>query len=445
MSNKAVNEMLPLPQLILLGLQHVLVLYVGSVAVPLVVGNAMGLPKADIAFLINASLICAGLATLVQTFGIGSKFGLRLPAMQGVTLMAAGALSAIGTQYDLPTIFGAVIVSGIICFIIGPFFGKLMPLFSPVVRGTVFTIVGLTLLPVAVNWIAGSPGSPAFGAPRNFLLALIVICVIVIVNKFFTGFLNNIAVLVGLVVGFIAAALLGNVSLSGLSEAAWLGFSVPFYFGMPKFEVVPILSLTTVMLVIMAETIVMYLALGEMTGSVMDEQKMASGFRANGLNVVLSGILNSFVFTTFTQNLGLVALTGVKSRYTAAAGGIILVILGLVPKLATIVASIPTPVLGGAGLVVFATITASGIKTLLSADLNNQKNMLIVALSIGIGLCSALFKGNQAFAEFSSTARIFLEDGVITGCLAAIILNLIFAGRNKADQSGAVAPGGTTD
>lgn len=430
-----INQKLPVSKLSVLGLQHVLILYFSSVSVPLIVGNALGLPTEDVAFLINASLLCAGIATLVQSIGFGKYVGLKMPVMQGMTLMASGALTAIATSYDIQTVFGAVIVSGIVCLVIGPVFSKLMPLFPNIVRGCVISIVGLTLIPVAVNWIAGTKDTEMYGHPTNFLLTLIVVAVIVILNKFATGFIKNIAVLIALCAGFAVAVIMGRVDLSGVSNAAWFGVTLPFYFGMPKFVVTPIISLSIVMLVIMAESIVIYLAIGEIAEQKTTEKDMARGFIGNGINVIFSGIFNSFVFTSFTQNIGLVALTKVKSRYTTAAGGVILILLGFFPKVATVVASIPSPVLGGVGIVVFSTITASGIKTMMSADISKGDNALIVALSIGIGLGSTLLKSAGAFAAFNSNIRIFLEDGVITGCIAAVLLNLIFNGYQKQENT----------
>ena len=429
-----IDQKLPISKSGVLGLQHVLILYFSSVSVPLIVGNALGMETGDIAFLINASLLCAGVATLVQSLGLGKRIGLKLPVMQGVTLMAVGALSTIAKEYDIQTVFGAVLIAGLVCLIVGPIFSKLMPLFPPVVRGCVITVVGLTLIPVAINWIAGTAGTDSFGKPSNFVLSLIVVAVIILLNRFTTGFIANIAVLIALVVGFVVAIIIGRVDLSGVSGASWLGFSVPFYFGLPKFSLTPIISLSIVMLVIMAESIVIYLAIGEIVGKEITEKDMKKGFMANGINVIFSGLFNSFVFTSFTQNIGLVALTRVKSRFTTAAGGIILILLGFLPKVATIVASIPSPVLGGVGIVVFSTIAASGIKTMMGSDISKGQNSLIVALSLGVGLGSTLMKSSGAFAAFNSNIRIFLEDGVITGCIVAVLLNLIFNGFGKKDK-----------
>ena len=426
-----INQKLSVSRLGVLGLQHVLILYFSSVSVPIIVGNALGFSTEETAFLINASLLCAGIATLVQSIGFGKYVGLKLPVMQGMTLMASGGLTAIATGYDIQTVFGSVIASGIVCLAVGPVFGKLMPLFPGIVRGCVISIVGLTLIPVAVNWIAGTKDTPMYGHPRNFLLTLIVVAVIVVLNKFASGFVKNIAVLIALCAGFLAAVAMGMVDLSQVADASWFGVTLPFHFGMPKFAVTPILSLSIVMLVIMAESIVIYLAIGEIVEKEITEQDMTRGFLANGINAIFSGIFNSFVFTSFTQNIGLVALTRVKSRYTTAAGGVILILLCFFPKIATVVASIPSPVLGGVGIVVFATITTSGMKTMLSSGLEKGENALIAALSIGVGLGSTLLKNLSAFAAFHSNIRIFLEDGVITGCITAVVLNLIFNGLKE--------------
>lgn len=411
------------------GLQHVLVLFFSSISVPLIVGNAIGMSMADVAYLINASLLCAGVATLVQSLGIGKNIGLKLPVMQGVTLMAVSALTAIATEYDIQTVLGSVIVAGIVCILIGPIFSKLMRFFPNIVRGTVIAVVGLTLIPVAVNWVAGSGDN--FGQPTNFLLTFIVLLVIVLLNKFSTGFIKNIAPLIALITGFLAALAMNRVDLSPVTEASWFGMSLPFHFGMPKFVLSPIISLSLIMIVIMAETVVIYLAIGEISGESVGEKEMRKGFLANGINVIFSGIFNSFLFTSFTQNIGLVSLTKVKSRYTTAAGGVILILLGFFPKLATIVATIPSPVLGGVGIVVFSSIIASGIRIIMDSGLEKQNNQLIVSISFGIGLVTQLLKNAGAYASFPSYIRMFLEDGVIMGCIAAILLNIIFSEAAK--------------
>lgn len=425
-----VNKKLPNSQLGMLGLQHVLVLYFSSISVPLTVGKALGMSTAQLAYLVSASCVCAGIATLLQSIGLFGKAGLSMPAMQGVTVMAATALTAIATEYDIQTVFGAVIASGIVCILLAPVFSKLTKLFPPLVRGLIVAVTGLTLVPVATGWMTGVAGTDNFGLPDNYLLTLVVIVVILILHKFTDGFIKNIAPLIGLAVGLLLAMILGKVNFTEVSTASWIGFTTPFYFGIPKFALSPMISLSIVMIVIMGESIALYMALNEICEVPTTNEGITRGLLGNGISVVISGILNSFLFTTFTQNVGMVAFTKVKSRYSTIAGGIILVILGLIPKLGTIVALIPNAVLGGVGIFVFTSIVVSGIKTC-SPELAKGHNSTIATLTIGVGLGCKIISMSKGFAAFNATVAIFLNDGIIMGTIVAVLLNLYFNGLRQ--------------
>jgi len=428
-----VDEMMPAGKLFILGLQHVLAMYAGAVAVPLIIAGAAGLTKSQTAFLINADLFTCGLATLLQTLGIW-KIGIKIPVIQGVTFAAVTPMVIMATSGGMPLIFGSVMAAGLFTFLIAPYFSKLIRFFPPIVTGSIITIIGISLLPVAANWAAGGIGNPNYGAGSFIAIAAIVLLTILLVNKYFTGFIAHISVLVGLVVGLIVAIPFGLVSFSGVADASWVGLDYPFAFGMPKFEVGAILAMILVMVVVMVESTGDFLAIGQIVGKKIGEKELASGLRADGLATMLGGVFNAFPYTAFAQNVGLVALTGIKSRFVVAMAGAILVLMGLIPKLATIIASLPNAVLGGAGIAMFGIVAASGIKALSKVDFeNNKNNIFIVAISIGIGLIPLVApKFFQVFPDWSQTV---LHSGITLGSITAILLNAFFNGSNGDGKS----------
>lgn len=431
-SKHPVDEILPAGQLFLYGLQHVLAMYAGAVAVPLIIAAAAGLTKEQTAFLINADLFTCGIATLLQTLGFW-KLGIRIPVIQGVTFAAVTPMTLIAKDGGMVAIYGAIIVAGLVTFLIAPFFSKLLRFFPPVVTGSVITVIGVSLLPVGVNWAAGGVGNKNFGSLTYLAVAGVVLLTILFINKYFKGFIANIAVLLGLIVGLIVAIPLGLVNFDGVSKASWLGIDTPFHFGLPVFDPGAIIAMILVMLVVMVESTGDFLAIGEIVGKPITEEDLTRGLRADGLATVFGGIMNSFPYTAFAQNVGLVGLTGVKSRFVVAASGGILVLMGLFPKLATIIASLPNAVLGGAGIAMFGIVAASGIKTLSKVDFQkNNHNIFIVAISVGIGLIPLV--APTFFNQFPGWSQTFLHSGITLGSLTAIILNAFFNGNGSSEQ-----------
>lgn len=429
-----VDEMLPAGQLFLYGLQHVLAMYAGAVAVPLIIAAAAGLTKAQTAFLINADLFTCGIATLIQTLGFW-KLGIRIPVIQGVTFAAVTPMVMIAQgkgEMGMTTIYGAVIVAGIFTFFLAPFFSKLLRFFPPVVTGSVITVIGVSLLPVGVNWAAGGVGNKSYGSLMFLAVAGIVLLTILLINKYFKGFIANIAVLLGLVVGLIVAMPLGMVNFSGVSSAPWIGIDTPFYYGLPKFDTGAIVAMILVMLVVMVESTGDFLAIGEVIEKPIGEEDLSRGLRADGFATMLGGIFNAFPYTAFAQNVGLVGLTGIKSRFVVATSGGILVLMGLFPKLATIIASLPNAVLGGAGIAMFGIVAASGIKTLSKVDFQkNPHNIFVVAISIGVGLIPLV--APDFFKMFPGWSQTVVHSGITLGSLTAIILNAFFNGSKGGD------------
>ena len=413
--------------LALMGIQHVMVMYAGAIAIPLVLGAALGLPKEQIAFLINADLFACGLATLIQSIGIG-PFGIRLPVMMGVTFTAIGPMIAIGSdpQGGLLGVFGATIAAGAFGVLVAPFVGKLLRFFPPIVTGTEILAVGLSLMGVAATWSAGGYGNPNFGSPLYISIAGLVLVAVLLLVRFTRGFINNIAILLGLLFGFAVSAVLGLVSLGELGDAPWFGVILPFHFGIPKFSFWAIAAMCIVMLVTFIESTGMFLALGEIVEKPLTEKDLVRGFRADGVGTLIGGVFNTFPYTSYAQNVGLVSVTGVKSRWVCAVSGVILLALGLFPKMAVIVASIPPFVLGGVGIVMFGIIAAGGIKVLTRVDLRNINNLYVIAISISIGLLPVV--SPKFFSKLPQSLGPILESPILLTAISAIVLNLFFNG-----------------
>jgi len=423
-----VDEMLPLGALFLYGLQHVLAMYAGAIAVPLILANAIGLTHEQTIYLINADLFTCGIATLIQTLGLWKlPVGMKIPLIQGSTFVAVTPMVLIGQAHGLPAIYGSILVAGTITVILSPYMGKLLAFFPPVVSGTIITIVGVSLLPVAVNWAAGgNPHAPDYGDPHFAVLAAMVLLFILLIYRFSTGFIANIAVMLGLVLGTLVSIPLGFTNFSAVSAAAWLGITTPFKYGLPTFDGAAIASMTLVMLITMTETTGSMLAAGEIVGRPVTKDDLTKGLRADGLSTVIGAVLNAFPYTAFSQNIGLLSLTGIRSRFAVSAAGVILMILGLFPKLAAIVAAIPPPVLGGAGLALFGMVGASGIRMLAKVDFDSGHNLMVVALSLGFGLIPL---GNPHFYDkFPSWLQMILHSGITAGSIAAVSLNLFLNG-----------------
>ncbi|MCX3063541.1 nucleobase:cation symporter-2 family protein [Streptomyces beihaiensis] len=430
--------MLPPLKMATTGLQHVAAMYAGVVAPPLIVGAAVGLSPKELTFLTGACLFTAGLATFLQTLGFW-KIGARLPFVNGVTFAGvAPMLAVVNSTKDkhdaLPIIFGAVIVAGVLGFIAAPFFSKAVRFFPPVVTGTVITLIGVSLLPVAFEWAQGPDSqAPDYGSEKNLALAVFSLLVVLLLRRFTRGFVKQIAVLLGLVIGTLVAIPMGLTDFSPVQDASLVGFPTPFHFGAPKFAGAAIVSMIVVMVVSMTESTADMLALGEVVERPSDEKVIAAGLRADTLGTALSPLFNGFMCSAFAQNIGLVAMTKIRSRFVVAAGGGFLVLMGLSPVAASLIAVVPRPVLGGAGVVLFGSVAASGIQTLVKAGLDKDNNVLIVAVSLAVGLIP--ISAPDFYHDFPERAKIVLDSGISTGCVAAVVLNLLFNHLGKGREA----------
>jgi len=435
-SRHPVDEVLPAPKLFVYGFQHVLAFYAGAVIVPILLAGAIHLSTEELIHLINADLFTCGIASIIQSIGFW-KVGVRLPLLQGVTFTAVSPMIAIGLAAGggtegLLVIYGAVIVAGLFTFFLAPYFSRLIRFFPPVVTGSVILIIGIALLPVAAADAvggAGPEGDPASG--RNMAYALGTLALIVVIQRVFKGFMATVAVLVGLVAGTLVAWLLGDAHFDAVGQSSWFGVTTPFFFGWPKFSFAAIVSMVVVMLITAVETTGDVFATGEIVEKRIEREDIARALRADGVATTLGGILNSFPYTCFAENVGLVRLTRVKSRYVVAMAGLIMIVIGLIPKAGAIVAGIPHPVLGGAALAMFATVAVVGIQTLTRVDFHDHRNVVIVGTSIGLAMyVTAQPDVSKAVPEW---AQIILGSGITLGSITAILLNVVFhhVGRRR--------------
>ncbi|MFD6507413.1 xanthine permease PbuX [Bacillus sp. NPDC060175] len=406
-----------------LGMQHMLAMYAGAIIVPLIVGGGLGLNQKELTYLVSIDLLMCGVATILQALS-NRFFGIGLPVVLGCTFTAVGPMIAIGKQYGVSSIYGAIIAAGLFVVIFAKLFGKLVKLFPPVVTGSVVTVIGVTLVPAAINDMAGGVGSKDFGSLENLALAFGVLLFIIIMYRFFDGFIRSISILLGLLFGTIVAAFMGKVSLQAVGEADWFHGIQPFYFGTPTFELTPIITMILVACVGIVEATGVYFALSDICNKKIGEKELTKGYRAEGLAMVLGGIFNAFPYTTYSQNVGLVQLTGVRNRVIIYTCGGMLIVLGFIPKIAAITTIIPKSVLGGAMLAMFGMVMAYGIKMLSSVDFGKQENLLIVACSVGIGLGVTVVP--TLFSQLPENIRILTDNGIVLGSASAVLLNIVF-------------------
>jgi uracil-xanthine permease len=483
MSDKThpIDEILPTPKLFTLGLQHVLVMYAGAIAVPLIVGRALKLEPADVAFLISADLFVCGIVTLIQSLGVTQWFGIKLPVMMGVTFAAVGPMVAIAGANPgadgARMIFGAIMAAGLIGIFIAPLVSRMLRFFPSVVTGTIILVIGVTLMRIGINWIFGNPvgptspmivnpehadwlkavsemaattGStippmpeklavaasvpnPAYASPLNISISALVLSAVLLIAKFGRGFVANISVLLGIVIGGVVAAALGMMNFAKVGEAAWFGMITPFHFGTPIFDPIMILTMVLVMIVTLIESTGMFLALGDITNRKITRPMLTAGLRADGLGTLIGGLFNTFPYTSFSQNVGLVGVTGIKSRFVCVAGGLVLIVLGLMPKMGALVEAVPTAVLGGAGLVMFGMVAATGIRILSKVDFaGNRNNLFIVAVSLGFGMIPLIAPNFKQWMPHG--AHPLIESGILLATIAAVVLNAFFNGANGTEE-----------
>jgi xanthine permease len=415
-------------QSVTLGLQHVLAMYAGAVVVPLIVGGAIGLSPLQLTYLVSIDIFMCGIATLLQVWK-NRFFGIGLPVVLGCTFTAVGPMIAIGHEYGISSIYGSILASGLFVILISKYFGKLVRFFPPVVTGSVVTIIGITLIPVAMNNMAGGQGSKDFGSLSNIGLAFGTLIFIILMQRFSTGFIRAISILLGLIAGTAAAGFMGKVDFSPVASANWFHIPVPLFLAAPTFQWTGILTMILVALVSLVESTGVYFALSDITGKKLSEEDIIRGYRAEGVAIILGGLFNAFPYTAFSQNVGLVQLSGVKKNQIIYLVGGFLLLLGLIPKIGALTTIIPSSVLGGAMIAMFGMVIASGIKMLSRVDFASNENLLIIACSVGMGL--GVTAVPNLFAHLPQSIQILTSNGIVTGSLTAIVLNIVFNVASK--------------
>lgn len=411
-----------------LGLQHLLAMYSGAIAVPLLIGAALKFNSTHMTYLVSIDIFMCGLATLLQLFR-NRYFGIGLPVVLGCAIQAVAPLEMIGKKFTINTMYGPIIAAGIFVFLIAGWFSKIKKLFPPVVTGTLITVIGLTLIPVAFqNMGSSNAAAKDFGDGKNLITAFLTILIIIAVEVLAKGFLKSIAVLIGLVVGTLIAGAMGMVSLAPVFSASWFHLPQLFYFGVPEFEWSSCLTMMIIALVSMVESTGVFFAIGDLLNKDITEEDLKKGYRAEGIAQIFGGLFNTFPYTTFSQNVGLLQLSGIKTKRPIYWAAGMLMAMGLLPKIGALVTIIPTPVLGGAMLVMFTMIAVQGIKMLVKVDFSDNNNILIVALSIGLGLGVTVYP--QIFQTLPQTVQLFLGNGIVVASLSATLLNLILKGRS---------------
>lgn len=411
-----------------LGLQHVLSMYAGSILVPIMIAGALGYSARELTYLISTDIFMCGVATFLQ-LKLTKHTGVGLPVVLGCAFQSVAPLSIIGAQQASSAMFGALIASGIYVILVAGIFSKIARFFPPIVTGSVITVIGLSLVGVAMGNMGDNVKEPT---AQSMMLSLLTIVIILLVQKFTKGFVKSISILIGLVAGTLVSAMMGLVDTTPVVEASWIHVPTPFYFGMPTFEITSIVMMCIIATVSMVESTGVYLALSDLTNDQLDEKRLRNGYRSEGIAVFLGGLFNTFPYTGFSQNVGLVQISGIKTRRPIYYAAGILVVIGLLPKFGAMAQMIPSPVLGGAMLVLFGMVALQGMQMLNRVDFQkNEYNFIIAAVSISAGLG---FNGTNLFTSLPETAQMFLTNGIVIATLTSVVLNLVLNGKDKQDE-----------
>ena len=415
-----VNDNPSLAKKILFGIQHIFAAFGGIIVVPLVIAGALGFDAKTTTTLISATILASGLATIIQAKGVG-KVGSRVACIMGTDFTFVSPSISVGSVLGLPGIIGATILGALLEIILSFFIKPLMKFFPPLVTGTVVCLIGLTLLPVAIDWAAGGSGAADYGDLKNIGVAAFVLVVTLILNRSKKGIISSASILIGMVIGYIVCIPLGMVDFNEVKEASWISIPRIFEYGV-TFDFKALIAFLPAYFVTTIETVGCLKAVGESSNIEMKEEQIGAGVLADGVGSIIGGIVGSFPNTSFSQNVGVISLTKVASKYVAVMAGIILVTLGFLPKIAALVTQIPQPVLGGVGIVMFGTVAAAGIKTLSKVKLT-ERSLLIIAISIGVGL-GVTFRPDF-LAKLPEGIKMVFSSGISLGTIAALVLNLV--------------------
>ncbi|MDM0451550.1 nucleobase:cation symporter-2 family protein [Clostridium perfringens] len=415
-----VDDDLDLPKKVLFGLQHIFAAFGGIIVVPLVIATSLGFDSKVTTALISASILGSGLATIIQAKGI-FKVGARVACIMGTDFTFVSPAISVGSVLGLPGIIGATILGSLFEVILSFFIKPLMKFFPPLVTGTVVALIGLTLLPVSIDWAAGGAGSANYASLENLAVAMFVLVITLLLNNYGKGIISSASILIGIVVGYIVCIPLGLVDFTSVKEASWLSFPKILEFGV-TFDAKAIMAFIPAYFVATIGTVGCLKAIGETSNIDIGDKRVAAGVLSDGVGSALGGLVGSCPNTSFSQNIGIISLTKVASRHVAVMAGILLVILGFLPKVAAIITGIPNPVLGGVGIMMFGTVAAAGIRTLSNIKLT-ERNLLIIAISMGLGL-GVTFRPD-VIHNLPEAIRMIFSSGISTGTIAALILNAV--------------------
>lgn len=416
----------PLGQAIPLGIQHVLAMFASNITPAIIVSLAAGFAfgSANMVYMIQMVMVFAGIATLIQTIGLG-PVGARLPVVQGTSFAFIPVMVPIAKGAGLAALFGGIVIGGLFHFLLGTVIGRIRNWLPPLVTGIVVLTIGLALIPIGIKYAAGGVpliGKPAFGTIDHWGLALIVIVVTLGLKFFSRGMLSTAAVLIGLVTGYVAAVIFGMVNFGSVAKAGWFSVPNPLHFGF-EFNAAAIIGMCLISIVSAIETV------GDISGITKGgagreatDREIAGGTMADGLGTAVSGLFGGLPNTSFSQNVGLISMTGVMSRHVVTFGALFLIACGLIPKVGALIATMPIAVLGGGVIVMFGMVAAAGIN-MLSEVHWNRRNMLILAVSLGVGL--GLQAVPQALQHVPGTLNILLTSGLLPAAFLAVVLNLI--------------------
>ena len=420
------NKKLPLNQSIPLGIQHVLAMFAGNITVPIIIAGIFGQTPEQKIFLIQMALFVAGVATVIQTVGYG-KVGSRLPIIQG-TSFAFIPVMAPFAKVGLGAVFTAAFIGGIFQMWIGRMLKPIRHLFPPLVTGIVVLMIGVSLLKVGFMYAGGggwllNNKPEVFGNSNHLIISFTVLIVAIWANQKGKGMISAASILIGMVAGYIVAMLFGMVDFGKIAAAGWFAFPMPLQYGI---EFVPgaIILMLFMAIVTTIETI------GDISATTMGganreatDKELSGGIMADGLGTAFGSLFNAMPNTSYSQNAGLVAFTGVISRHVGTVAGVILILLGLFPKLGGIIAAMPESVIGGAAIIMFGLITSAGIKLIARSEMN-QRNLLILGLSLSFGIGMSLLPQFVAhIPDFGISLKLLLTTGLIPAGMLAFILN----------------------
>ncbi len=423
-----IDEKPPFGVTIILALQHILAAFAGIIAVPLVVATALGLSVEDTSIMVSATIFVAGIATVLQSQGVG-PIGSRVAGMMGTDFTFANPAISVGSKFGIAGIVGATIAGSFVEIILSRFIKPLMKFFPPLITGTVVSLIGITLLPVSMDWAAGGSGAADYASVENISIAFVVMVFTLLLNHFGKGMWSTASVFIGMIFGYVLCLVLGKVDLSEVAAADWIALPSLFRYGV-KFDLSSTLSFVPAYVVSLIGTVGIMMAVGEASQVPMTSERAANGVLADGVGSLIAGIFGAGPNTAFSQNVGLVTLTKVASRHVMVIAGVILAILGVFPKVSALISVMPQPVLGGVGVIMFGLVAAQGIKTLSTVKMGDRELLIIsVAFALGIGVTVR----PELLAGLPEPIQMVLSSGISTGTLAALILNIVLKEKKSAE------------